>query len=177
MLMNFPGKCYPFWVRRSDNHPRVQSRLNQTIDEASAFIQNPWRLRSQSPDMPIIIMRGSLGFPRDPTLQEPRHHIPLPTPGITASSNSPTHCSLASASLTGVTFGPSFTRDGVGCPFLARDRHKRISHMILCRDAELQYHQKVNNDLGLYPAKNGLSKCKQLGKMLYILAASAPAFT
>jgi len=27
-----------------------------------------------------------------------------------------------------------------------------------CRDAEPQYHQNVNNDLGLYPVKNGLSK-------------------
>ena len=38
-------------MRRSDNHPRVQSRPNQIIDETRAFIQNLRRLRSQSPDM------------------------------------------------------------------------------------------------------------------------------
>ena len=33
---------------------------------------------------------------------------------------------------------------------------------VSCRGAECQYHQKLNNTLGLYPVGNSLSKCKQL---------------
>ena len=46
----FPGKRYPYWVRRSDHHPRVESRPGEIIDGTNAIIQNLRSLRSPSPD-------------------------------------------------------------------------------------------------------------------------------
>jgi len=73
------GKRFPFWLRKSQNHPMVQSRPNEIVDETERIISALCELRTPSPDAGEFSQFSSRAATTEGTVPRPPARRPVYT--------------------------------------------------------------------------------------------------